>query len=348
MKDRHNAYYDSITPESSNAEFLERVLRKAEAMDNKKTFNKRPLIIAAAAALTLCAGVSAVAATGLLDFNAIFGNAITAEDEQLGAELLGGVSNVQYTVSDDDYIVTLNGVTGSPASLIAHIEISRADGQPINNMEYAYLDVKDIVLNNFHEGFSGGRYEYGINENGSIAIGWEHRLSYDKLLEGETLLAGPVSVNGTVTFEDNGELNDLEWQTTFDYTPSAESLRSLTPLDTSVPCTINCEYFDSDELIQSPCTIEKLRLTSTVGVISASINDAELFAKLNDGNTIRLIKKDGSEVIAAFAGGYPSDDNARFHNTIHYYTDETLCHLLAVDLDEIAAISINGTVYELA
>ena len=65
MKERHNTYYNSITPESSDAEFLRGVLRKAENMDtiNKKRTSKRPVLIACAAALTLCVGVSAAAAT---------------------------------------------------------------------------------------------------------------------------------------------------------------------------------------------------------------------------------------------------------------------------------------------
>ena len=86
MKERHNTYYDSITPESSDAEFLKGVLRKAENMDtiNKKRTSKRPVLIACAAALTLCVGVSAAAATGLLIFEDIFGDRLVAESEQLG------------------------------------------------------------------------------------------------------------------------------------------------------------------------------------------------------------------------------------------------------------------------
>lgn len=346
MKHLHNAYYDSITPESSNAEFLGRVLRKAGTMDNKKTYNKKPLIIAAAAAITLCAGVSAAAATGLLDFNSIFGNAITAEDEQLGAALLGGAANVRHSVSDENYVVSLNGVTGSPASMFVSLEISRADGQPIGNKD-TFLDVADVIINRSLEDYSGARCSYGFKDSGSIFIEYEQSLSFDKLLEDDCALSGETTLNGTLRFNDNGELVDLEWQTDFDYTPSAQSLKTLALSDAGTSCTLNCHYFNSEELITPSCTIEKLRLTGTGGAALIKLDRPALFIDLNHDNTLLLIKTDGSEVIAAFSGGYSTETDCTAKYEISFYTDDTLCHPLAVDLGEIAAISINGTVFEL-
>ena len=346
MKEHHNACYNSITPESSNAEFLERVLRKAETMnDKKRSHNKKPLIIAAAAALTLCVGVSAAAATGLIDFNTIFGDAITAENEQLGAALIGDAANVRYSVSNADYVVSMNGVTGSSASLIASFEISRADGLPIGNKD-TFLDVGFLSLNN-DEDFSGSRCSYEFNENGNIEITYEHQLSFDRMLDDDFLLSGAITMDGSIRFGDNGRMVDLDWQTDFAYTPSAHSLKSLDASVVGKPCTLNCGYFDDNEFMTVPCTIEVLRLTSTGGAVMAKLDRPELFVGLNHDNTLRLIKTDGSEVIAAFSGGYASEADNTIRYEISFYTDDTLCHKLAVDLDEIAAISINGTVYDL-
>lgn len=346
MKEQHNACYNGITPESSNAEFLERVLGKAETMNKqKKSYNRKPLIIAAAAALTLCVGVSAAAATGLIDFNTIFGDAITAENEQLGAALIGDAANVRYSVSNEDYVVSMNGVTGSSASLIASFEISRADGLPIGNKD-TFLDVGFLSLNN-DEDFSGGRCSYGFNENGNITIDYEYQLSFERLLEDDFVLSGAITMNGSLRFMDNGKWVDLDWQTDFDYTPSEQSLKSLNASVVGKPCSLNCGYFDDNEFVTVPCTIEVLRLTSTGGAVMAKLDRPGRFVGLNHDNTLRLIKTDGSEVIVAFAGGYTSDADNTIRYEINFYTDDTLCHKLAVDLDEITAISINGTVYDL-
>lgn len=343
-----NQYYNKLNMEVDPEEMARRVISAQTAERPKCVAFKKPVVIAAAAAVVMVGGVTAGAVTGLFNFNEIF-HSVSVEDEEFGEKLLGNADNVKTTVSNDDYVVRLKGVTGSPSALFANIEISRADGQPLSATETAYIDVKGITMENC-DSFGGVGYNYAVNEYGSLDIDWEHRLGYDKLLAGEVLTDGSILLSGSVDFVDGGDIKTLDWTMEFDYTPSAESLRVAKAADVSEDCVLNC-YSDHGQTEHDTveCDISAITLTSTVGVINCKLlNGAALMPSLREDNDIRLIKSDGSEIKAFFAGigGEVADDS--LNCIIRYYADNSFADELAVDLSEIKAISINGSIYELS
>ncbi|MBQ8841342.1 MAG: hypothetical protein IJZ65_01770, partial [Ruminiclostridium sp.] len=71
-------------------------------MENKKRKTmKKPLVAFCAVIAVLSLGVTAAAATGIIDFNNIFGRIIRTEDEVLGNSLIGNAENVEWTTSDE-------------------------------------------------------------------------------------------------------------------------------------------------------------------------------------------------------------------------------------------------------
>ena len=346
IMDKINEYYKELAMNSSPEEMTKRVLAADKAKTPKRINLRRPAVIAAAAAVVMVGGVTA-AATGLLNFNEIFGTIFSAESAEIGEKLVGAAENIKYTISDEDYKITLNGVSGTPASIILNFEISHTDGTPINNNKDFFIDV-DLSFDG-HDS-SGGSYTYENNEAGNIEIEWEHRLSYESIINGELLIAGPVSFTGKANIEDNGEIKSFDWKVDFDYTPTEESLRIIKADDISENCMINSHYFIGDEAFPVECDITALTLTSSVGVIKGEMIQSDitqdLFPALNEGNDIKLIKSDGTEIIGAISSGNGTMNS--FTSTIHYYTDETFCDYLAVDISDIVAISINGTVYTLS
>ena len=306
---------------------------------------RKPAVIAAAAAILMIGGVTAGAATGLLNFNEIFGR-VSVEDEEFGEKLLGEASNIKGTISDNDYVIALKGVTGSPSSLLANIEISREDGNPISALNNTYIYLESVTLEN-DGSFSGGSYFSTINEQGNICIDWEHRLGYEKLLAGELLVDGRVSISGNVDLLDGGETKTLGWTIEFDYTPTEESLKTIKAADVSENCTLNVYgNLEETELADCELDVKAIMLTSTFGILEAKLLDGDAIQYgLNNTNDVRLIKNDGSEIVACIHG-YSGNIDGDIDFTVSYYADGSYIDTLAIDVSEIEAISINGTVYE--
>lgn len=342
-----NEYYNELTMKATPEDMTQRVISADTAEKPKRMAFRKPAVIAAAAAVLMVGGVTAGAATGLFNFNEVF-HSVNAESEELGEKLLGEASNIRSTISDDDYVVELKGVTGSPTSLLANIEISRADGQPINDMKNVYFDVEDITFENA-DSFSGGGYFISINDQGNICIEWEHRLDNDKLIAGELLMDGTVSLGGSVELEDGSETKTLDWTLEFDYTPSEESLRTVKAADVSENCKLNV-YADLEETAHADCELDvnAITLTSTFGILNGKmLNGDSVEYGLDNTNDVRLIKNDGSE-IRAWLFGYSGRVDGGIDFTMEYYADENCVESLAIDVTEIKAVSINGTVYEIS
>lgn len=196
MNKEYTGFFDRITPESSSEEFLRGVLRKAEKMENnkKRSFGKRPIIIAAAAAATLSVGVSAAAATGLLSFNNIFGSVITAESETMADNLISEPKGFRFAVSDEDYTIVPKGVTGGTQDFIAAFDIVRTDGQPVSDFLFTQPESGRLAIVNetwvqIDEplNYAGGldAFDVTFNEDGNISVVVAMHYSID--ITGETV-----------------------------------------------------------------------------------------------------------------------------------------------------------------
>lgn len=180
MKQRYNAFFDKVAPAAGDKEFLEGVLRKAENMnENKKKLNAKPMLAAAAAVAALSVGVTAAAATGLIDFNKIFDGLISAEDETMGGSLASEMTDFRYEVSDSDYIIVPNGVTGTASNICVSFDIERADGQPVSDFMLRNGSGKELVtamdynvVTDTTQGFGSGLDEYSVvvNDEGDLTV----------------------------------------------------------------------------------------------------------------------------------------------------------------------------------
>lgn len=180
MKQRYNAFFDRVAPAASDGEFLEKVLRKAENMENnKKKFNARPVMVAAAAVAALSVGVTAAATTGLIDFNKIFGGLISAEDDTVGGNLVSEITDFRYEVSDSDYIIVPNGVTGTASNICVSFDIERADGQPVKDFMLRNGSGKELVtamdynvVTDTTQSFGSGLDDYSVvvNDEGDLTV----------------------------------------------------------------------------------------------------------------------------------------------------------------------------------
>lgn len=176
--------FEKITPVRSNDEILSYVLRRSNDMKNmtskKKIRFKKPVTAICAAIITATLCVTGAAAAGLFSFDDIFGSRIKSENTELGEALMCKAENFTYTVSDDDYKIELNGISGSSHEIIANIEISRADGTPVVDYFVNEYNPKDGIYGhednlvaykpNYNERRMGGTGKYKINDEGNIEI----------------------------------------------------------------------------------------------------------------------------------------------------------------------------------
>ena len=168
--------FENIVP---GEELVEKVLSfesQTAAVSAKRRLRRKYLGAAAAvcAAVVCCVGGSA--ATGIIDFNNVFGDWIRVDNSELADTLAGSAKNFKYRVSDEAYQIKPKGVTGTDKSIIAIAEISRVDGEPVvdhfaNPTDEKHLDNlwydKDI-LHDF--GGSGGGWCCYVNDEGNIEI----------------------------------------------------------------------------------------------------------------------------------------------------------------------------------
>ncbi len=340
-----NNYYENLKMTTSAEEMAQRVA-SAPAESSRIIAFKKPAVIAAAAAVVLVGGVTAGAVTGLISFNDIF-TYTSAENQQLSDNLAGIAENVTTSISDEDYEVSLSGVSGSPASLMANFKISRADGQPIacddNNSINA--DVKEITLNN-GDGFSGSSMSYGSDENGSLDIDWETSLGYQDIIDGKVIVGGEMNISGTVEFTDGGEYKTVDWEMSFDYTPSEQSLKVVKATDTDENCFFN-RYVNDEATEPVEFDISAITLNSNMGIIQTPMSNQQFNAiSLTDANDIILTKKNGEQLRALpFRNSSEIDNNS--YIILNYY-DLELRNKLVIDVSELSTITINGTVFELA
>ncbi len=182
----HNSF-SSVSPLKTEDELFKRVIERTENMENKKKISlRKPIVAACAVIMAVAAATVTAAAAGLINFNEIFGGAIKTQSNELGEKLIGNAADVKWSVSDDDYVVNLKGVTGTSDSLLAVIEITRADGKPVrnylSNLDFLYergflTAFESVKLNDEFDNNGSGGCSTTINEAGNIEIRFSHSLT---------------------------------------------------------------------------------------------------------------------------------------------------------------------------
>ncbi len=386
--------YSAVSLQTSDESFAKSVAERKNDMESRKKISiKKPVIAICAAAVALTLGTVGAAAAGLINFNEIFGNTIRTDNAELGEALIGNAENVKWTVSDEDYVVNLKGVTGSNSEMVAVIEIARADGQPVkdylSSLDFLYeggflTAFESVKLNGGFDDMGGGGCSVVLNEAGNIEVSFERLQTGLAGTEFELNCMGfyPAEEINELIFEDmfaqNGmfgssheyylsdtekealnkiELLDLSWSLEFTYAPSetgenaiaAENFDETVKLDFTIRSYEN--YSETDYTTEAfDVAVDKITADSMGFEIGMMVNRNEYpVAEYSvdpdiDSWNIEVICKDGTEIptfISRWNGG--GGDEWELQMSVEYYDDERM----AVDLSEISAISINGTVYNL-
>ena len=364
MRNEYNRLFDKITSGLSDEELLNGALRKAENMKartGKKL--KRPLIVAAAVITVLAVGVTGAAATGLIRFDEIFGRTITAETEQLGNDLIGDAKDAVISCSDDDYIVTLKGVTGTANSILASLNVSRKDGTPLFDAESEEEEVQYSLgeakwqLGNDKKFYGSGYYIEGC-ENGSIDIYAEYKMMFEEFYSDDGISGEYMQLLlNELTLTDD----KLDIAVEFTYVPSDTSLRSLTCKEFPEGCVIlfnvsgETDGLPSGRNISFDTQLTALDIRAESGMLSGrlALGDYDwnkiVLNSFRCDNDIELIRKDGSSIpvsLEAYHLMRAVEGYLDFTMELEYrQLDEMIGK--AIDLTEVAAISINGTIYTL-
>lgn len=409
--------FSAVSLQTSDESFAKSVAERKNNMESKKRISiRKPVIAICAAAAALTLGTVGAAAAGLINFNDIFGNIIRTDNAELGEALIGNAENVKWTVSDEDYVVNLKGVTGTNERVMAVVEIARADGTPVED----YLKNKDVLEETIllsgskYMGLSNPDVNLGksvhtyVNESGNIEISYQvylgkcdtcgitsldgERVIYDgigfypaSIYDGGTYLGGDYNMIGGNYGEPSEEIRqrleelsvlNLDWSLEFDYVPSETSAKTYIVTDLSQPSYFQCEverWSDNDgdgeleadageiEIIAENESFEvmfdEITVNSIGGTFSAKVSLGEytspdLYVRpLHTGVLdIRFIKNDGTQsdvmvIVTSGTSGHNFETGIMecgYDFEYHHGGGQT-----AVDLSEISAISINGTVYNL-
>lgn len=252
----------------------------------KRKIRYSAIKIAAAAAAVFIIGGSAVYAASEMNFIDIFGNYVHVADSELADSLMGAVHNFRYKVSDDDYAIRINGVSGDSSNMILIAEIYRKDGTPVTDyLKNFPEDETDIYMpeNHYVRSFSGASSSWHseINKDGNIQMYYEVSLS-ESTIKGKRFYACGSDIYSFSLLNDLREKNNvyvwynpsekknefktylsdeivdisdediiglrLDWNFSFIYNPSekSESVKKCSDTDSSFELYNNIIFFSSD------------------------------------------------------------------------------------------------------
>ncbi|MDE6593827.1 MAG: hypothetical protein K2K57_12305 [Oscillospiraceae bacterium] len=380
---------------------------------HKKAHIKRIVCTAAAACAVVICSLTVAAATGVIDFKAVFGNYIKISDDELANSLAGTVSGFRYKVSDEAYGIRMKGVTGTENSIIAIAEIYRTDGEPVkehfaNPTDETYLKTlwdKHEISSDY--GGSGGSYGGYVNEDGNIEIYFDWncdsslnrkritlqgenfypQLAYWNFLEENEIgymrwrdFSGYVeTVNGSYSSEnftpkdvdDSGVIAlDLEWEFSFEYEASESSLAAKSCTDPTEEFIYYQDIYnyisledgsyttdeDSYILYENTVKVNRISIGAVGGTMELSydINEYEdayqdpfkYSVRSSTQNEFFLIMADGTTLPVRVGGTSSSTLNCRYNSTWELSYGSDVMREIA-DTQNVTAISLNGTVYEL-
>lgn len=369
--------FDDIAP---SQELIQKVKAFQPTAHKSGIRLRKGVIIPAVIIFAACLGVTAAAVTGNIDFERIFGDRIYVADSELAEELAGSVKDVSYTVSDDEYKVSVAGVTGSGNRLYAVIEISRKDGTPVT--EYLPTDdyadccfwLKDSVKIKPAVSWGGG-IGTKINSEGNII--YTADIYADSPIngsvvtaEGDTLLLNNKYLEikgrenvyygmqsgkwGFYSYETN-EPKDvdissavalpLKWSIKFRYIASEKALSVLTcksPKE-KVPIYMNSSAY-------TECTVKNIEVSSTGGKMEIEYPaDEKMHDRPVNCNEVYLIMKDGSQIPVSINGykGWFKNGTEHKELNLEYKLPDDKFMIQYTDISEAESLNVNGVIYEL-
>ncbi len=369
MNKEYKDYFNSIVPATGDSEFLDRVLRKAEAMENnKKRINfKKPLIAACAAVVALGVGVSAAAATGLIDFDKFFNNIFTADNE-MGSTLVANVDDIYIEISDNDYDLNLNAIIGDGKNMFGSFEIVRKDGTPVTDHlmnsvaptgmraveEWCGLLANNSSdkLNKVRPTLDSGKIHYSINDAGNIDVHFEVEAVYE-LNE----IPVVVTFQNLYCIDENGStypVFPVDAWIDFTYTPTPNA-----QVTKNVVITENNKNKLNLLKASDGGTLHPELIDGSIGCMSAIFNvqytdafAAKRTLSHREDCDIKLIKSDGTEIAINFkqmTAMSSKETNGTIVNDmtfkLFFMTEDNV--RTAFDITEISAISIDGIVFDL-
>lgn len=375
---------------------------------------KRILGTAAAVCGLLICGITAAAVTGLIDFEAVFGDFIVVKDSELANSLVGKVKNFKYKVSDSDYKIEIKGVTGTDRSMLGIAEISRVDGTPV--IDHFINPTDERVLAAFweHTDFNGsGGFGSGINDEGNIEFHFD--ISNDSSLIGKKfkvesknfypneayfnfMMDNNISYmeyrdfSGYVQTPENGYVDhhnfvpadvddsgiialELEWGFSFTYKPSEAALKTKVCLDPEEDFVLyqysmklipnenddGGRHTDHDSRVdlETAANCTHIEVGPMNGHIKFEYELSEYHQQNfiddhttnmdDDKNIFFLIMSDGGTIPVEFGAGTGSGGGKSKIFECDYelvYPDENGKKEI-IETENVTAISINGTVYDL-
>ncbi|MDE6710556.1 MAG: hypothetical protein K2J76_08705, partial [Oscillospiraceae bacterium] len=364
------------------------------------------------------------AATNVIKFGELFGGIFFADNDEFADSLVGTVKDFSYKVSDEDYKISVKGITGNDSGYFAVAEISRADGEPVadhfvNPMEIFpenkdFPDNKNYITPSWIERGSDdfyvpASYDSYVNSAKNIEIYvsleplsfqssdcitirgedffpsykyWdfmkENNVFYVRYQEPE--FSGYIyhewgEDDGTsnadfvpVDFDDSSIIAlDLEWEFTFTPVPSKQAKKAKTAKKFDedfvyilnvyergdfenvvaeyeriiTPVSINVTPLGTDIEYTYPMPESEYENPDKYSIWETNINN-EIFLILKDGSTVKSwVGRDGCSINA---------DGTGYNGTMHIvYRDFTVENSkeAVVNVKDVKAISINGTVYNL-
>lgn len=348
MKNRIIDAYDSVTPIRSDDEIIANAIGKARIMEKRTIKIKKPLVAACAAVTALGLGITAAAVTGIIDFNALFGGRIGAYNENVNDGLLADVTNISVNSGNDEYTLKMGGVIGTGGYLAGSLELVRTDGAPVADYMYDIdtskrFDSGEWWTTLYDENGENVEFVNGdgmehylgftLNEAGNINCNF-HFLPFEDMPD-----AGTAEITFTANWIKTEDNRPFTMSAKFDYTP-AETAQQSKEIVTDGK-TVTLDDGSQAEVLYSRfnCLSGVFQLEYPIGSTDFGL-DAPVALILADGGEMPI--ELCSMTSYDYLGKGTTAETFRF-----VYSSELDGNITAININDIVAVSLNGTVFDL-
>ncbi|MGN1415535.1 MAG: hypothetical protein ACI4XF_01725 [Oscillospiraceae bacterium] len=364
------AAFEGFTP---SAELTERVKAKRFGRRKKRPILRRAVVIPVAACLAVLFTVTAAAE--LFGFDEILGRYIRIDDSELAQSLIGTVSDVEYTVSDNEYQIEIIGVSGSSESLFAAVKISRRDGAPVvdhflngsvkDSDNIRWLKYMTDILTDDGK-MCGYNRHYGnssiIDENGDIlyvldlygedldgkiiSIDFERLVLSQEGREFEKENNVCYSCNSNIWgyySSDTGELVDID-DSAIVCLPLKWTLSFKYNVSDNAP---EVRYADISKQDNSDCVITELKASASG--VRISFTSKHDILRSEYGKEAHIIMCDNTHIPLSETCSGSSFDGEHWYNNVNFeYSEEVNTKINQfIDITQAKAVYFDGVTYEL-
>lgn len=320
-----------------------------------KIHKKRIIAAIIAVIVMLTMSITVCSATGILNFNSIFDKNAKVNDIEYGESLMSNVTDFSYEICDNRYEISLAGVSATVKRLMIAVDFTKTDGSNFKTGEIEEF----FSASNYNVLINGEHVKYGISFSCDYSSENSFRQIYEMTIDELSDAVTPIEIS----YSDNYNAEDIIFRVNFNIVPTNSAVASKAYDGKGGSCEIYVDVTDNVLNVLDTFTVmvnlDNITADSSgIYISGGSYAIPEKYAdsrhlNRSKSNSILCILNDGTEIPLGVAGGSARSNSPNNNSewTIehhdYYYLDPASGEAIYLDINDVAAFSVNGKVFSL-